>query len=273
MKKKLVIYHGSNCADGFGAALAAWLKFKDTADYITAQYGDSPPDAFGKDVFILDFSYKRDVLIEMAAKARSIVLIDHHKSAMNDLAGMEEHLSKIIFDMTKSGAVLSWEYFQGTAIPTLFSYIQDRDLWQWELEGSKAVSAALQIIPKVFEEWEKLLQINVLVDLKFEGDIILQYQKCQLIDMLRDKIIPMQSIAGYVVPCLNTTTLASEVGNYLAKDNPFAATYFETYDKRIYSLRSTDGGIDVSEIAKQFGGGGHKHAAGFFIDKPTVNIK
>lgn len=33
--------------------------------------------------------------------------------------------------------------------------------------------------------------------------------------------------------------------------------------ERVYSLRSREGGINVAEIAKAHGGGGHKNAAGF----------
>ncbi len=62
---------------------------------------------------------------------------------------------------------------------------------------------------------------------------------------------------------VSSSTLISDVGHELAKGRPFGVTWFERDGQRVYSLRSVDGGLDVSEIAKSFGGGGHEHAAGF----------
>ena len=81
------------------------------------------------------------------------------------------------------------------------------------------------------------------------------------------------NIAGYDVPCLNCPRwLASETLHILAENEPFAVSYFDSKDERTFELRSSENGIDVSEIAKQFGGGGHKHAAGFKAKKPKILI-
>ena len=58
-------------------------------------------------------------------------------------------------------------------------------------------------------------------------------------------------------------TLCSEAGNILSKGEPFGATFYYDGEGVNWSLRSDDNGVDVSDIAKKFGGGGHKHAAGF----------
>jgi nanoRNase/pAp phosphatase (c-di-AMP/oligoRNAs hydrolase) len=41
---------------------------------------------------------------------------------------------------------------------------------------------------------------------------------------------------------------------------------------RKVSLRSTDGSVDVSEIARKHGGGGHQRAAGFGTDLPYDEV-
>ena len=98
-------------------------------------------DVKGKNVIIVDFSYPRDVLIKMAEDADSIIVLDHHKTAEENLKGLDF----CIFDMTRSGAVMAWEHFHGKGnTPLLFQYIQDRDLWQWKLPQSKEFSAGLQ---------------------------------------------------------------------------------------------------------------------------------
>jgi len=59
-------------------------------------YQNPPPDVTGKDVILVDFSYKRPILDKMKQEANSILILDHHKTAMEDLQGFE-------------GAVLIWK--------------------------------------------------------------------------------------------------------------------------------------------------------------------
>jgi len=267
----LCIYH-KDCADGFGAALAV-KQFCDQQGYpcefVPAQHGDTPPDVSGKHVLIVDFSFAREILIELTAQALSLKVIDHHKTAQAQLAGLDN----CVFDMTKSGAVLTWQTLLGDQpMPQLLAYIQDRDLWQWQLPNSKAVSAALNTIPKQFERWSPYLDdenINGLID---QGNAIVLYQQQQITKATKGDKVCMAEIAGHTVPCINATHLISEIGEQLAKGHPFAALYFDTADKRIFSLRSAKDGIDVSAIAQQFGGGGHFHAAGFAVDKPKLVV-
>ena len=134
------LYH-ANCNDGSGAALAAWMRFGDEGhEYIPVQYGAPPPEiAKGESVCILDFSYSREVLREMAKTANSILVLDHHKTAQEALSEPFDKELNISteFDMSKSGAVLTWEKFHpGKPLPELFAYLQDRDLWRFELDGT-----------------------------------------------------------------------------------------------------------------------------------------
>jgi len=155
--KPLVVYH-RGCMDGAAAALAAWLRFGDEAEYRPANYGDPAPtddEVRGRDVYVLDFSYPRAELVRMNAAQMSIdklIIVDHHKTAQADLAGLDTGQAglRCTFDISKSGAVLAWEHFHNPVsighefdVPELFAYVQDRDLWRWELPHSKAVSAAL----------------------------------------------------------------------------------------------------------------------------------
>ena len=83
--KTLCIYHG-NCADGFGAAWAVRKALgAENVDFHAGVYQSPPPDVTDRDVIMVDFSYKRDVVAEMAEKARRVLILDHHKSAFEDL--------------------------------------------------------------------------------------------------------------------------------------------------------------------------------------------
>lgn len=68
----------------------------------------------------------------------------------------------------------------------------------------------------------------------------------------------------YQYVCTPTGDELPDLGNMLAEGEDFAAVFHEGADGwRHWSLRSKPGGADVSEIARAYGGGGHKHAAGF----------
>ena len=261
-----VLYH-KNCEDGFGAAWIAWKAMGDQAEYIAVQHGESPPELPDSSrVTIVDFSYPRDVLIAMRERMESLRVLDHHKTAAQDLAGLDF----VTIDMQKSGAMLAWEYwFPGESAPLLLQYIQDRDLWLFHLKNSSEISAALRSYPKNFEVWNSLS----VDDLAKDGIAIQRAINVQVSDHV--EVATLQTVAGYLVPVVNATCYQSEIGDQLNArypDSSFAACYFERADgRRQWSLRSK-GNFDVSEVAQRFGGGGHQNAAGYVeaIARPAI---
>jgi len=104
---------------------------------------------------------------------------------------------------------------------------------------------------------------NELDRLKLEGGAIERKHFKDLAELLKVTTRRMK-IAGHDVPVANLPyTMSSDAGHQLAQGEKFAACYWDTPDGRVFSLRSSDDGLDVSEIAKLFGGGGHRNAAGF----------
>jgi hypothetical protein len=139
--KKLCIYHG-NCADGFTAAWAVRKKHPET-EFHPGIYGQEPPACTGRDVIMVDFSYKRPVLLEIAKQAKTVLILDHHKSAEADLVDLPENVT-IHFDMDRSGAMMAWEYFHPDTKPSfLIKHVQDRDLWRFSMEQTRAFQANL----------------------------------------------------------------------------------------------------------------------------------
>lgn len=171
---------------------------------------------------------------------------------------------EIRFDMGKSGARLAWEYFfPGEVAPWLVDYTEDRDLWRWQLEESREVNACLASWPWTFEEWDRLAYDSTAVaHFAVEGTAILRYQQQQITSICAHA--REVELDGHKILAVNTSTLFSEVAGKLAEGRPFGAAWFFRGDgKAQWSLRSREGGIDVSEIAKRRGGGGHFAAAGF----------
>jgi oligoribonuclease NrnB/cAMP/cGMP phosphodiesterase (DHH superfamily) len=287
IKPDICLYH-ANCADGFAAAWAIWKRWGDDTAYQAVRYGDTPPDIAGKHVLIVDFSYKAPVLREMAKAAASITILDHHKSAMEDLeAFLEPDMGKaflrrtsgaphgevfVTFDMAKSGARLAWEYAHpGQVPPALVSYVEDRDLWRFAMDGSKQVHAFLMSLPYSFQAWSDA-QTHLTAHptsrshLMAAGEAILRSQ-AKAIDEALALSRRTITIAGHIVPVANVPkAMASDATNIMAQGQPFAACYFDTATgKREFSLRSSPDGADVAKIAEAFGGGGHARAAGFTV--------
>lgn len=292
MPKILCIYH-ANCTDGFTAAYVVKMALGSDVEFHPASYGTSPPDIKNRHVIIVDFSYRREVLLKMAEEALSIVVLDHHKTAEEDLIGLpaavEEPICmgyqpdditrlhqeegiipiRVLFDMGRSGAQIANNFFFGKNFNRfpIVDYVGDRDLWKFELPNSKAINAYIQSFPQTFENWsmtsEQMLSYTKLIDI---AEIGISINRKHLMDV-KEVVKASQRtmvIGGYTILVANVPfTMASDAGNILATGCPFAATYIDTPNGRMFSLRSAEDGVDVSEIAKLYGGGGHKHAAGF----------
>ncbi|MGJ0486130.1 MAG: DHH family phosphoesterase [Methylomicrobium sp.] len=261
--KPLVIYH-ADCLDGYGAAFSAWCHFGDNADYWPAEHGYEPPDTGGREVFILDFSYNRSVLLDLKKHAASVMLLDHHKTAQADLAGLDF----AVFDMDRSGCVMAWEYFNPKQpIPKLLLYIQDQDLWRFEFKKTQAFNEALRyLLPRTFSAWSRLKNESEADKLSERGIDLLQVLERDVQTLFRYRHeITLCGIKG--LACNAPAKYASHLGHLLANaSGTFGLCYFYAGDKRAWlcSLRSV-GHCDVSEIAQKFGGGGHRNAAGFSV--------
>ena len=250
----VVLYH-AECMDGFGAAWALWKRFPQ-ARFVPVKHGFPQPEGLDQQhVVIVDFSYHRDAILALADRTASLQILDHHITAQSALAD----LPFAYFDMERSGAVLAWEWVHTQPVPWLLQYVQDKDLWHWKLPHSREISAALASYPFDFSTWEQL-QFDTL---KIEGTGILRYENTLVDKLIQDAI--MVSLAGHTVPAVHSPVLASQIGERLAVEHAFGVIWHQKDGRRYFSLRSRSGGISVSKIAAQYGGGGHTHAAGFSI--------
>lgn len=277
--KTLCIYH-ANCADGFGAA---WVVRQalgaDNVEFHAGHYGKPAPDVEGRDVIIVDFSYPYHLLVLLGHQARSLLVIDHHKTAAEDLAlppftpapatysewATSTQRVGTVFDMDRSGAGLTWDYFNpGQPRPALINHIEDRDLWRFKLEGTREIMANVFSYPHDFAAWDWVM--NAPLDDHLSRGLAIERKHHKDLAELTGSNTRLTTIAGYSVPTINLPpTMASDAGHLLSEGQPFAAIYWDTAEHRKYSLRSRPDGLDVSEIAKQFGGGGHRGAAGFSV--------
>jgi oligoribonuclease NrnB/cAMP/cGMP phosphodiesterase (DHH superfamily) len=239
--------------DGFGAAWALWKRFPQ-ARFVPVKHGFPQPEGLDQQhVVMVDFSYHREDILALADRTASLQILDHHITAQSALAD----LPFAYFDMDRSGAVLAWEWAHRQPIPWLLQYVQDKDLWHWHLPHSREISAALASYPFNFATWDQF-QFDML---KIEGMGILRHENSAIDKLIQGAI--MISLGGYRVPAVHSPVLASQIGERLAADHAFGVIWHQKDGRRYFSLRSKSGGISVSDIAAQYGGGGHTHAAGF----------
>lgn len=295
-KPDMFIYH-SPCDDGFGAAWAVWKRWGDAVEYVPATYGKPAPDVSGRNVLMGDFSYKYDVLSEMSFKARSMVILDHHKTAQEDLSRLPimreatigevpatfmevcwtQNMPEIaaFFDMNRSGARMVWDFCHpGEDVPELIRFIEDRDLWRFDYPQTRAFTLWLRSHPYDFATWDRIaaqLEGADAAAILAQALAIEAFYDQKVAEMVRQ--VQLQRIDGHLVPVVNCSwAFASDVAHELLKahkDAPFAAVYYDRGDgARTYSLRSEDDRADVSAVAKRYGGGGHRNAAGFEVPRP-----
>jgi oligoribonuclease NrnB/cAMP/cGMP phosphodiesterase (DHH superfamily) len=271
LKDIVVIYHG-HCRDGFGSAYAAWKKFGEDASYVPLRRQEDMPEGLtDKELYILDYSFDKETLTDLVSKNKSVLVIDHHKSAEEAVTSFPDN----IFDNDHSGAVLSWKYFHpDTTVPPLLEYIEDHDIWKFALPDNKAFAAALGEYEVSFKSWDKLIK-NLESDVFLEtfintGKTLAKYRDEHVESLMqyRERVL----FEGHEIWALNVSRVyRSILGHKLATLNgetggiEMGIVYYHNEGAVNISLRS-NGNVDVSEIAVKYGSGGHKNAASIKVD-------
>ena len=276
----LIIYH-QNCPDGWAAAYICKLKYPE-AEFMSLNHGLLPAAleelfnyATGKDVIMVDYSLRtRELNDRLNAVAKSFHIYDHHKTAQ----AMLEGAPYATFDMKRSGAGLAWDYLFGKDSmgpygenmeerPWWVNYTEDQDLWNWALPDSQTINAFLMVQPRDVETWSKLTKLTAAEAAQYGVGVreyIEYYTRSVIAEAQKGRwqVFPAtyDEVAVLNIPYVGV----SEAGNALCKAGyKTALLWFERGDGITqFSLRG-DGSVDVSAIAKSFGGGGHRNAAGF----------
>jgi len=196
----------------------------------------------------------------------------------------------IIHDNDQSGAMLAWRWFHpGTEVPMLVKHIDDYDRWVFAIEGTKAFNKALwSYAPWNFEQWDKAIMDRTEFDSAdglegksafiSEGNAILRAHEQNVRSVVKGSARkctigdahPEFGFHGLAANC--PPFLTSDVGHELAvQSGTFGLCWTLSKEGLVAkcSLRS-NGDYDVSAIAKAFGGGGHRNAAGFEVPIATL---
>ena len=305
-KRALVAYH-ADCIDGYTSALISYLGLTDRGfkvDLLPMYYNEASELELKKtlagdhnrkysNLYIVDFSISLDLLyIINITYFTEVTILDHHKTAFerymedgfkvqpNSFARLRRHGAEIILDNSRSGAGMCWNHFYHLrAVPMLVQYVQDYDLWQYKLgEPTKWINKYLSAQYKDIDFWSTLLYG---MDEPAYLNVILEYGR-ELQCAHDDKVLEISGNASPVTLLGKTglfhecpKELTSDVGHALANISGTFGLMFVWPDNAedvgvTFSLRS-NGDFDVSAMAKEFGGGGHKNAAGFTVCVEEAN--
>src|SRR3972149_1007737 len=192
----LVLYH-ANCYDGFTAAWVLARHVPD-AEFAPVQYGDkNRPVCKGREVYVLHFSFKREIRKQVIVESQKTIILDHHRTAEAELTGIMQEIrndgvqrggaDKIVFDMNRSGAGITFDYFEAIAdkkrgfkLPRhnearaswLVDSVEDRDIWRFALKGTAEVTAYLGSQPMTFEAWNAIKKSGLDAAIMAGGDIM-----------------------------------------------------------------------------------------------------
>lgn len=280
-----VIYH-KDCMDGLASAFIAHCSFiesNEETEFYPMHYDEVSntydiPLEEEDNIYILDFSLPETLIRELSCKVNHIYIIDHHKTAQWITELNIDNVSTI-FNNNMSGATLTFNFFLDSGInplePELFEYVQDRDLWKWELHNSKEISAALalMVVKNNIQSFREAYDTFDESELAFKdiGRIALDVQQKQVIEKV-DKCYDIK-ILEHHFKIINATENVSELGNAICNkyDMPSIMFFYTSLDTVVLSFRSLEHLTDVSVVAKHFNGGGHRNASGATISSSMLN--
>lgn len=277
----IVLYHAW-CPDGFGSAFVIWYYYcqkygrarADSLLYYGCVYDENPfntktIDVYtDKNIIICDFSFNYEKTLFLLNICKSLLIVDHHETAKNNLVNLSHHYKNIC--MTKSGVGLTWDlFFPNKPMPMFMEYLQDHDLWTELYTETLYFNAWLTDKKFNFDEWEKYMNDEYLNECVAIGKPQYEY-KMSLVNMIVNMskyIIQCINDKYYIIGYCNTCILKSEVGNKMFDKYPFldfACVWNYNLHAKVtqISLRSTNTRTSVETIANQLGGGGHRNASG-----------
>lgn len=269
-----VFYHKD--PDGMAAAAVVYKYIKENnpslkIECIGINYNmEFPLASIKKDelVYIVDFSISDPADFDkLMLITTNIIWIDHHKTSIEKYIDYE--IPGLQVDGT-SGCELTWQWcFPGKPVPYVIGLIGDYDLWKFIYgEDTKVFNVATRLydIRPYADIWEKWLDSDYFPEEELrDGRIAINYRDNYYASVARSWAY-LTEIEGHSAIACNAASVSSQLFDTLKIDCDVLITYVFDGKKYSVSLYAKNPDVDVSEIAKIYGGGGHKGASGFIIE-------
>lgn len=283
----ICIYH-SRDLDGYCSGAIVKHKYPE-AVLIGYDYGQPIPwDQIpaGEPVIMVDVSFPMDEMFKLAVRALfQLTWIDHHASAIKDhkeFCDLHQNFDWCV-PVLKDGRAAcegAWEYlFPNNPMPIAVLMLGIYDTWRknsstglsWEEDilpfqfGMRVVCTSPETFPTALFQRSAGHAIERTVS---EGKAILAYQRgidakdCERAFEFIFHSYRVVAMNG----CMFNSNAFDSVFDPEKHDIMMPFKYDGKAKKWIFSMYTRDPNIDVSVVAKWYGGGGHKAAAGFVMD-------
>lgn len=237
----------------------------------------------GKHVLVADFAYDKNIIRTIKKACASFILLDHHDSNKTMLTGEPN----CYFDESHSGAYWTWAWvvtgvplMEVKDVPKVVAYIQDRDLWKFELPHSREISSAMYLESSGKIESFDIFDSdkNSFETLRIRGTAYLEYER-EIISMIVDSFSSKKRFLNYTCATVNSGFAPSDVCDYMLASDKYRDCQIAIAIKWMKELkqikfyvrrRKSDNHINVGDLCKiLYKGGGHPEAAGFVVPDTT----
>lgn len=253
-------------------------------EMIGINYGDEFPwESIDKDekVYMVDFGLQPFECMKKLNAMCELHWIDHHKTVIEDatnncfLASGGQSL-----EIGLAGCELTYRYvYPDYPLPETVMLLGRYDVWDHSnynvLPFQYGMRQEIDTSPDNQGFWAKMLNSNIHTEATIQtGKIIMLYEASQNEKFCKAYAFGT-NIDGYVGICVNRGFTNSKIFDsvYDHRYHDLMITFCRLKDagKWTVSLYSTKEDIDCGVIAKKYGGGGHKGAAGFqCVDLPFL---
>jgi len=237
-------------------------------EFIEMSYKDEFPFEKIKEdeeIVIVDFSLQKPgEFKKLAQKTSNLLWIDHHKTAIDDFESMG------LKGIRKDGVAaceLTWEYFfPDIPTPQVVKFLGDYDVWKFAYgEDTNKLQVGIQLYDTdpASSEWSNWLSPCYFPNREIcDGTTALKYRDNKFAELVSGYSYTT-SLEGHTAIACNSCQRTSQLFNSINEDYDLMLVYIHDGLQWTVSVYSIHDEIDCSAIAKKYGGGGHKGAAGF----------
>jgi len=276
-----------NDSDGRAAAAIIRYALGNGIWLYEMNYGDSIPlekILIAEKIIIVDFSLSKEEMIKLATYHK-LTWIDHHKSALEEMDGISD-LWPGIRDTREAACVLTWKYFfPDRSVPQGVRLIGDRDIWKWAYPETGPFNEGLyQLDTRPYNDsvWIPLFENDqTMLDKILQNGKILREARMKTIRrtlLSKGFSVTMDGYKTLVVNLRGSGDIGQQVRN-MGYEIAYCYSDDLHHEELTTFVTMYSDKVDVSDIAKRFGGGGHSGAAGFHFKRgespfpPGIEVK
>ncbi len=277
MTQSICFHH--NDPDGHASGAIVKYALGDKVSLVESDYDGTPIPwdlvEQAEQVIVTDFSFSVDQM-QRLADGRELVWIDHHKSALAEFEGIADEWPGIR-DISEAACVLTWQYFfPERPVPRAIVLIGDRDIWRWAEKDTGAFGSSLfnqDHLASNATFWKPLLEDDAptLEKMIKEGAWLREITLRDIDNLMEARSFEVE-FEGYQTLAVNRRG-TGDIGNY-GRDRGYEIVYTYADKMQLDGLTTVvtlySNKIDVSVIAKRYGGGGHAGAAGFSFPRSAT---